>query len=353
MKRRGVIRRVVLPAIWVVIGALIAASLVKLAFLDSGAAARGDDPLQPTGEVPAETVAVERGDVSNRLTVEGTIELDPARAAHSPAEGELIHVYVAEGAQVGAGAPLFQVRTEKESTFEEPTAEGEGEGARPPAAPPAPSYTYTTAYAPTSGRVSAYAVSVGDPVSKGLAVVSVQPATYKAVGSITPLDRYRLLDNPFRARVTIKGGPAPFACRDLTVGDAAAAAPASPDGGMEGEMEGGGGSESATSVSCRVPEKVVVFDGLTMSMTIPAGAVKGALVVPVTAVRGLLGSGQVWVLGPAGNPRPRKVDLGITDGKRIAVLAGLAEGDQVLRYVPGSSPQEGEEGEMEGMVMYR
>lgn len=354
MKRRGVIRRVVLPAIWVVIGALIAASLVKLAFLGGSASAGSDDPLTPTGEVPAETVSVERGDVSNKLTIEGTIELDPARSALAPTDGELAHVYVSEGFRVEAGEALFQVRTENEASFTEEVPERRRRGRNPaPAAPPAPSYTYTTVVAPVTGRVSPYAVSVGDPVSKGSAVVSVQPSTYKAVGSITPLDRYRLLDKPFQARVTIKGGPRPFACRHLTVGDAAApAAPVNPEEGMGEGMEGEGG-ESATSVTCRVPDRVVVFDGLTMSMAIPAGAAKGVLVVPVTAVRGLLARGKVWVLGPDGAPKARNVELGITDGKQIEVLSGLAEGDEVLRYVPGTSPQEGMEGEMmEGEVIY-
>jgi multidrug efflux pump subunit AcrA (membrane-fusion protein) len=320
MKRRGVIRRVVLPAIWVVIGALIAASLVKLAFLGGSASARSDDPLTPTGEVPAEVVAVERGDVSNKLTIEGTIELDPARSALAASEGELSYIYVGEGFRAEKGEPLFQIRTEKEATFEE-VPEGRRRGRNPaPVAPPAPSYTYTTVVAPVTGRVSPYAVSVGDPVGKGTAVVSVQPSTYKAVGSITPLDRYRLLDKPFQARVTIKGGPRPFACRHLTVGDAAApTAPANPEEGGMGEGMAGG--ESATSVTCRVPDRVVVFDGLTMSMAIPAGSAKGVLVVPVTAVRGLLARGKVWVVGPEGAPKPRNVELGITDGKQIEVLS--------------------------------
>lgn len=353
MKRRGVIRRLVLPAIWVVIGALIAASLVKLAFLGGGASAQGEDPLRPTGEVPAETVAVERADISNNLTVEGTIELDAARSSLAPVDGKLIHVFVDAGFTVKAGAPLYQVRAEKEPVEVAQEEPAEGQDAAP-AAPPKPSYTYTTVVSPTTGRVSPYAVEVGDPVGKGSAVVSVQPATYKAIGSITPLDRYRLLGKHTRARVTIKGGPTPFVCRDLTVGDSAAAAPA-PQGGGEAGGEAGmaaGGGDSATSVTCRVPARVVVFDGLTMSMMIPAGEAERVLVVPVTAVRGLLTRGKVWVLVD-GKPRPRTIDLGITDGKRVEVVSGLSEGDEVLRYVPGSSPQQGPEGQMEGEVMYR
>lgn len=344
MKRRGVIRRVVLPALWLAIGACAAASLVKLAFLDGAASAREDDPLRPTGQVPAQTVAVETGDVKNTLTVTGTIELDPAKSALATAEGVFVHSYVKEGDVVEEGDQLFQIRSE---TMPEVTGEVD-------AAPPAPRRTYTTVVAPVGGKVSGFAVAVGDPVSKGLAIASVQPHTFKAVGQITPLDRYRLLNKPKKARVTIKGGPKPFTCRGLAIGDAAAvtAAPANPE--MGGPMGEEGGGDAATKITCRVPGDVTVFDGLDMSMDVAAGSARRVLVVPVTGVRGLLGTGTVWVLGDDGLEAERQVRLGITDGKVIEVRSGLKSGDTVLRYVPGSTPQE--EGAMDGMegaVVYR
>lgn len=339
MKRRGVIRRVLLPALWLVIGACVAASLVKLAFLDGAASASKDDPLTPTGAAPAETVAVETGDVKNTLTVGGTIELDPAKPALAPAEGVFVRSYVEEGDVVEEGDPLFQVRSE-----EMPEVTGEEE------APPAPRRTYTTVVAPVGGKVSGFAVDVDDPVSKGTAIASVQPHTFKAVGQITPLDRYRLLHKPHKARVTIKGGPKPFTCRGLAIGDAASvtAAPANPE---EGGMVGGEGGDAATTITCRVPAGVTVFDALDMSMEVAAGSAKGVLVVPVTGVRGLLGTGTVWVLGSDGLETERQVRLGITDGKVVEVKSGLKAGDTVMRYVPGATPEEA--GPMEGEVIYR
>jgi biotin carboxyl carrier protein len=348
MKRRGRFRRIFLPGLWLVIGALVAASLVKLAFLGGTAAAGSDDPLKPTGKVPSETAVVEVADVENTLTVEGTIELDPAKSALAPAEGVFVHSWVTEGDVVEKGDQLFQIRSEAiTESAPEPAANEDGPRARRTAVAPAPRYTYATVVAPVGGRVSGFAVALKDPVTKGLAIASVQPNTFKAVGNLTPLDRYRLLSKPHKARVTIKGGPKPFNCLHLAIGDAAAAAaPANPDeGGMGmgmGMGEGEGGGDAATTVTCRVPGKVTVFDGLTMSMEIPAGAANGVLVVPVTGVRGLLGTGTVWVLGDDGIETERQVQLGVTDGKVVEVRSGLKAGDNVLRYVPGSTPEQGE-----------
>jgi multidrug efflux pump subunit AcrA (membrane-fusion protein) len=349
MKRRGRIRRVLLPTLWLVIGVCVAASLVKLAFLGGSASAREDDPLKPTGEVPAQTVPVEVVDVENTLTVEGTIELDPAKSALSPTEGKLAYSWVKEGDVVTAGERLFQIRTEAAPV--ETVAEvqpGAGRKPRPPAAPKA---TYANVLAPVSGKVSGLAVALGDPVSKGLAIASVQPRTFKAIGNITPLDRYRLLNKPAMSRVTIKGGPKPFNCQQLAIGDSAVAAPPSSSGegamGGPGGGEGGGASDAATTITCRVPERVTVFDGLTMSMEVAAGAARGVLAVPVTGVRGLLGTGTVWVVGDDGLETERPVSLGITDGKVVEVRSGLKAGDMVLRYVPGSTPDRGEGGPCE------
>lgn len=341
MKRRGFFRRVVLPSLWVVIGLAVAASLVKLAFL-GGAVEAQDDRLTPTGQGQTETVPVESGTVANNLTVEGTIELDPARPALATADGVVVYAYVKEGDRVAEGDRLFQIRSE---TTPEPSGD-------PEAPPPAPRRTYTNVLAPVSGKVGGFAVEVGDEVTKRATLASVQPPTFKAVGAITPLDRYRLLDRPDRATVTIKGGPKPFTCRHLAVGDAAATTtqPADPEmGPMAGE---GGGSEAASSITCRVPGKVTVFDGLNMSMEIKAGSAQDVLVVPVTAVRGLLGTGSVWVLGADGTEQERQIRLGVTDGKVVEVRAGLKAGDTVLRYVPGSNAEVPGEPGFEGEMVY-
>ncbi len=57
--------------------------------------------------------------------------------------------------------------------------------------------------------------------------------------------------------------------------------------------------------------------------------------MPVTAVLGRVEQGKVWVVGTDGEPEERAVTLGLTDGSVVQVTEGLAEGDEVLEFVPG------------------
>ena len=81
---------------------------------------------------------------------------------------------------------------------------------------------------------------------------------------------------------------------------------------------------------------------------ITAGTAQGALVLPVTAVLGRVEQGKVWVVGEDGEPEERTVTLGITDGTVVQITEGLAEGDQVLEFVPGQdvAPADGMAGEV-------
>ena len=71
-------------------------------------------------------------------------------------------------------------------------------------------------------------------------------------------------------------------------------------------------------------------------MAIDAGRAEDVLVVPVTAVRGLVGKGTVWVVD-GGKPTPTEVTLGLSDGKVVEIKKGLEEGDEILEFVPGDS----------------
>lgn len=329
---RRIIKTRVLPSVWLVIGLVIAVSLAKIAFT-GGTDGTNDDGLRPTGRVPEATVRVERADVVNTLNVDGTIELDAARTVNATADGEIVKVHVAANNWVGQGAPLVTIRSTVAA-------------APNPEAPESsvPAVRYVKVLAPAAGKVGVYGATVGDQVTKGSAVVTVHPETFRAVGSIRPLDRYRLLSPPVAVTVTVDGGPAPFACTGLTVGDAAAPAMSSGEPKQQEGEGDSGGVDSSANVSCRVPDGVTVFDGLTITMAIDIGRAGGVLVVPVTAVRGLLGTGTVWVLGSEGAESERSVELGATDGQVVEVKSGLQEGDQVLRYVPGTEDQNLEPG---------
>lgn len=340
------VRRVLFRSFWAVIGLVVAVSLAKLAFTGSTQDADGA-PLTPTGQVPPEEVVAEKGTISNSLTVEGTIVIDKPVSATSSVTGVLAHRFAETGSRVEKGDKLFQVRAQEEPAEhagepEEPenVDDATGEGARdePVRPTPKPAYHWYTVVAPATGIVGSYAVDLMADVAEDGVVVSIRPTTFRAVGAISPLDRYRLAGDPDRATVTIENGPQPFVCTDLKVGDAATETITgdAPEGEM---MEGGSGDGAGAGarISCRVPQKVTVFDGLTMTMTIDAGKSDGDVVtIPVTAVTGLVRDGSVWVVGDDGTPTEQPVELGLTDGKLVEVTSGLKAGDSVLRYVPGS-----------------
>lgn len=321
-------RRFVLPTAWLLVGGTIAVSLASLAFGGDATGAEGGDT--PTAVALSPTLAVERGAIENSLDVDGTIVIDPAVPVKAPAAGVLTHAYVPNGAKVGKGDPLFEVRATVEPT--EPTGDEDEDE------PAAPAVTYLRVVAPADGRVASFTAKIGDEVTEEAAVARIRRSTFTARGTLAAVDRYRLLDAPDEATVTIAGGPEPFTCTDLAIADEASETEAEPS--EEGE---GGGSESsaAVQVTCDVPEDVTVFDGLSMSMRIDAGSTKDALVVPVTAVRGLLERGTVWVSEDGGEPVERAVRLGVNDGKNVEILKGLDEGTQILQYVPGSSAEDG------------
>lgn len=214
--------------------------------------------------------------------------------------------------------------------------------------------TYHDVYAPSTGKVSKFAVELGDELTKGSNLGKIQPKNFKAVGSINPLDRYRLMDGNLEAEITIDGGPEPFTCKSVTVGDVASENADSDSADQEtdpsmGQMgsEGESSSESGSEISCDVPSNVIVFDGLSMRMAIDAGSAQDVLTVPVTAVRGLVGQGAVWQLNENGEEVRTEVELGVTDGKVVEIVSGLDADTEVLRYVPGTNPVPDEELEME------
>ena len=87
-------------------------------------------------------------------------------------------------------------------------------------------------------------------------------------------------------------------------------------------------------VTCAVPAGVTAFAGLGADLAITNGSADNALVVPVTAVQGSIQTGKVWVMLPDGTQEERSVCLGLNDGEQVQITEGLAEGDEVLQFIP-------------------
>jgi hypothetical protein len=165
---------------------------------------------------------------------------------------------------------------------------------------------------------------------------------------------YRLLDDPISVRALIDGGPVGFACAWAGLGlpgggDAASSGSATPvaRSGIARfsslvPLDGsGGGDETATGVGsigggvtmrCEIPDDVRVVAGLTGTMVLTMEEPTEAMALPVTAVVGSEGQGQVVVVDEDGATSIRPVELGISDIFWIEVTGGLEEGDQVLEF---------------------
>jgi macrolide-specific efflux system membrane fusion protein len=315
----GIARKWVFPIIRILIFCAIAVALVKIAFFASTTASH--DSAQPTGVITEPQVQVAYGNVNNTVHVDGTVSADAAVPIKATAEGAVVKLLAATGAQVAVGTPILTIKTDTPGT---PQADGSV----------SPDVIRTVTVTSTgAGTLSALAVIPGQSVAVGDAVGQVAPPSFSVSGTLTPAQLYRLLNQPTQATVTITGGPAPFACTGLTI--ASALAGASSDSTASGSS-GSSASSSGTSVTCAVPATVRVFNGLQAKLAIPGGSVTHVLVAPVTAVEGIADVGDVYVVSATGKAVKTPVKLGLNDGTRVQILSGLHEGDSIRQFVPGA-----------------
>jgi macrolide-specific efflux system membrane fusion protein len=304
----SVARKWVLPILGLVVAAAIAVALVKLAFFGTSTAGAGGD--EPTGNIVDPQVPVMISTISNDVLLSGTVNADDAVAIKAPLDGTVIEVDASVGSVVVAGQQLGVVK-------------GSNSAGR----------AITVAItAPVAGTVSALSIVPNQGTTAGTVVAQIAPPGFYVTATVQPTDRYRLLNAPTEAQVTVIGGPAPFTCTNLTITTPLAGA-ATGSGDPEGDP---GTPTTGTTARCIVPPEVTVFPDLTAQLTISAGIAENVLVVPVTAVLGAAESGVVYVVNEDGSTEERQVTLGLSDGINVEVTDGLEEGELVLQFVPGA-----------------
>lgn len=315
----SVARRWVFPIIWMVLAAVIATALVKIAFFPDRTVA---DPVVPGAEITDPQYVVTRGSIVNEVLADGTVSADAAVPVPATGAGEVRELYVGPGAWVAAGQEILLIKGQ------EPNADG------------TVGTVWSTVTAPITGVLTSFPTLVGQTFSVGQAVGQISPPGFHVSASIPAEQLYRLLDKPTEAQVTITGGPAPFTCTGLVISTGTP----SQGGGQGtggGDGTGGSGGTSGPTVSCAVPADVTVFPGLTAKLSIPGGTADDVLVVPTTAVEGASGTGTVYLVLADGTTEPRTVTLGLSDGVSVAVTEGLDEGDTILQFVPGAPATDG------------
>ncbi|WP_125776925.1 efflux RND transporter periplasmic adaptor subunit [Antribacter gilvus] len=323
----GITRQYVFPILRLVVWAVIAAALVKIAF--TGADLEPPDALQPTGEITDSIIEVSTATVTNSVVVPASVVADAPVEVKATAVGKVSEIVAADGA-VGVDAEVLRVRLEEPR---EPLVKTDPTTGEQTMTERKPKITVTTIKAPIGGTLDV-TVLKDQEVSVGDTIGTITPGSLSVSGTLTAEQQYRLVGAAGEAQVTLKGGPAPFTCTGLTIGSAAPGAGADPGADPNATTTG--------AVRCAIPGGVTAFPGLGAEIEIVNGNAEDAVVVPVSAVLGSSQTGKVWVVADEGaEPEEREIKLGLTDGSKIQVTEGLAAGDMILEFTPLADKTEG------------
>jgi macrolide-specific efflux system membrane fusion protein len=313
----GVTRKWIFPILRLVIFAAIAVALVKVAFFADTAPAV--DPAVPSAQITEPQVQVTAGTIKNDVKLDGVVAADAAVPMKATLAGDVLKVLVTQGQHVDPDTAILTIRQE--------TPRDDGSLA----------YKTVTVKAGASGSLSSLPVIIGQTVAVGEAVGQVAPASFNVSGTLDPAQQYRLLNQPAEAQVTIAGGPAPFTCSGLTISTALAGASTG-----DTPSTSGGDAKSGTTVRCAVPADTKVFAGLSAQITISGGVSENALTVPITAVEGGAGTGNVYLVQTDGSHKKTPVALGLSDGKNVEITDGVKKGDRILEFIPGAPAKSGQ-----------
>ena len=319
----GITRRFIFPTVRIILWAVIAVALVKIAFAGA-AVTTAADPLRPTAEIVEAHVAATAGTITNKVTVKAAVVADAATPVRATLAGTVTKLLAKDGQQVDAGTAILLITLE---TPVDPTVTTDAATGVQTVTENKPKIKTETIKAPHAGTLAL--PTLKDQVaSVGVVIATVSPGTMSVSGTLTPDQQYRLLGAPTDAEVTLKGGPAPFTCTNLRIGAVA------PTTGSTQAGDTSTGQAASGVVTCAIPAGVVAFPGLGADMAITNGTAENAVVVPVTSVQGSVVNGNVWVVLPDGTTQQKPVTLGLTDGETVQIVDGLALGDEVLQFTP-------------------
>lgn len=281
------------------------------------------------------TVTPTRQDLTNSVSLSGTVTMNPVFGLVAPVAGQMRYLDVKEPA----------------STPTKPTRIGavwvSGK----------PNHVEVPAGATFAGRL----VDDKSNVTVGMPIASAKLAGYGIVADISSDKAYQIADGLTGITAQIKNGPGPFPCTvlgtiaALPAGTIPAPPPADPpageqppNGGVPGtnvavappadadpekEETPEGSAASGLRLVCTAPADTKLINGASATLKIVTQTAANVLVVPVEAVAGGQGKGTVEVVKGDGTKALVQVELGLTDGKVIEVRSGLT-GEEKLS-VPG------------------
>ncbi|MGK5682800.1 efflux RND transporter periplasmic adaptor subunit [Actinoplanes sp. URMC 104] len=279
------------------------------------------------------TVKPTRQDLSNQISLSGSVAINPVFGIVAPADGELRYLDKKP-------STIAAVRPKWVATVWDDNGD--------------PRKVMIPKDSILAGRL----MDDRSDVTAGMPIVSAKHAGYGIVADIDSAQAYRVSGAVTTIRAQIKNGPGPFSCTALgtiaalpagTIPEpppppvvptpapgASGAAPIPPTAPPEQE-ESGGGSEGSEATGMRLvcvpPEGVKLINGAQVTLQVVTEKASKVLVLPVEAVAGVQGRGKVDIVGENQQRRTVDVVLGLTDGKVVQIKKGL-RGDETIA-VPG------------------
>ena len=322
--------------------ALVGMSIVAALAGCSGSSEKAETPgLEPRGTVLT-TVKPTRQDLTNKISLNGKVAINPVYGIVAPADGELRYVQRAPSTTASTQATWVA------------TVWDHG--------------TPHKVLMPRSSILAGRLLEDRSTVTAGMPVISARRSGYAVVADIDSALAYRISGSAKSVRGQIKNGPGPFGCKPLgtiaalPAGTIPEPAPTTPAPGATGEPEGppeqppaGGGEGSEPTglrLVCTAAKGTKLINGAAVTLEMVTDKATDVLVLPVEAIAGTQGKGKVDLVGPDRVRKTVDVTLGLTDGKVVEIKKGL-KGDETVA-VPGpnlpAAPQGGPEDQPSGAV---
>ncbi len=258
-------------------------------------------------------VPVTRGDVEATVTATGVVQPQNRVEIKPPIAGRVEDVLVREGEAVRKGRVLaWMSSTERAALLDAARAKGPGELAHWEDL-----YKPTPLVAPLSGVVISRNVEPGQTVT-GQDAVLVMSNRLMVLAQVDETDIGRVKPGQ-EASITLDAYP------QEKIGATADHI------AYEAKTVNNVTIYEVDVVPGRVPD--FMRSGMTANVTFRVAAKRGTLVLPAEAVQQQEdGTSFVRLPDPEkkGRPRRQAVETGLSDGKRIEILSGLKEGDEVL-----------------------
>ncbi len=295
--------------------------------LITGACTTTEQPEQTPGLVARgtqlTTVKPTRQTLTNRVSLTGKVTLNPVFGLEAPADGQVR--YASNTATV-----------------------------TPPTATPTKPTRVATVVAKGNKRhnvdVPAGAVFLArladdqSTVTAGVPIVSAKHVGYGIVADIDGAQAYKISGSLGTVQAQIQGGPGPFKCSVLGTINAL---PQQDQQGQQQQQQQGEQAATGMKLVCIPPADVKMINGAGATLEVVTETANNALVLPVEAVAGVQGRGQVDVVGPDGTRQTKEVVLGLTDGRVIEIKSGLTGDETIAVPAPNlvAPPQQGPGGD--------